>query len=49
MSGLVPLLKALLKSRHTGQIKGFQSRVGDPFQVAIKLDARNAVVLDFGE
>ena len=29
--------------------KGFKSNVGDPFQAALKLDARNAVVLDFGE
>ena len=38
---------ALCKSGHTGQIKGFKSKVGSPSQAALKLDARKAVALDF--
>ena len=42
-------VKALLKNGHTDVIKGFKSRAGKPFKAALKLDAQNGVVFDFGD
>ncbi|MDE0206653.1 MAG: DNA topoisomerase [Candidatus Tectomicrobia bacterium] len=41
--------KALVKNGRTNPIKGFKSRAGNPFEATLKLDAQNAVVLDFGD
>ena len=41
-------VKTLLKNGHTGVIKGFKSKAGNPFQAELKLDAQNRVVFDYG-
>ena len=42
-------VKGLLAKGHTPPIKGFKSRAGKPFEAALRLDADNGVVFDFGD
>ena len=42
-------VKGFLTKGRTPLIKGFKSRAGKPFEAALKLDADNSVVFDFGD
>ncbi|MDE0204542.1 MAG: topoisomerase C-terminal repeat-containing protein, partial [Candidatus Tectomicrobia bacterium] len=45
----VTQVKTLLKNGHTDVIKGFKSKTGKRFEAALKLDAENGVVFEFGD